>query len=91
MATQAAQSWEHEEVMEITPVREVDVTPLTPLKPEQVMSPNLGEGMASSSTQGAAEQEVDPAMARAILQSWSETRWDSVENVYPMRPGMAVD
>ena len=74
MATQAAQSWEHEEAMEITPVREVDVTPLTPLKPEQVMSPNLGEGMASSSTQGAAEQEVDPAMARAILQSWSETK-----------------
>ena len=74
MATQATQSWEPEEAMEITPVRESDVTPLTPLRPEQVMSPNLGEGMASSSTQQAAEQELDPAMARAILQSWSETK-----------------
>ena len=74
MATQAAQSWEQEEAMEITPVRDVDVSPITPSKPKQVMSPNLGQGMASGSTQEAAEQEVDPAMARATLQSWSETK-----------------
>ena len=56
MATQAAHSWEQEDVMDITPIREVDVTPLAPLHPQQVMSPNLGEGMASSSTQGVAER-----------------------------------
>ena len=42
--------------------------------PNQVMSRNLGAGMASGSTHGAAEQEVDPATARAILQSWCEVK-----------------
>ena len=61
--------------MEVTPIRDADTSPITPSKPIQVMSPNLGQGMASGSTQdGAAESELDPAMARAILQSWSETR-----------------
>ena len=69
VATQAAQSWEQGE-MEITPIRDADTSPITPPKPIQVMSPNLGQGMASGSTQDeAAESELDPAMARAILQS----------------------
>ena len=39
------------------------------------MSPNLGQGLASGSTQvEEGELEMDTAMARAILQSWSETR-----------------
>ena len=39
------------------------------------MSPNLGQGLASGSTQvEEGEIEMDTAMARAILQSWSETR-----------------
>ena len=49
------------------------------------MSPNLGQGMASGSTQDeAAESELDPAMARAILQSWSETRGEdgTVQRTY---------
>ena len=75
VATQAAQSWEQGESMEVTPIREADASPITPSKPIQVMSPNLGQGLASGSTQdGAVETELDPAMARAILQSWSETK-----------------
>ena len=49
------------------------------------MSPNLGQGMASGSTQdGAVETELDPAMARAILQSWSETKGEdgSIQRTY---------
>ena len=61
--------------MEVTPIREADASPITPSKPIQVMSPNLGQGLASGSTQdGAVETELDPAMARAILQSWSEVK-----------------
>ena len=56
-----------------------------PAKPTQVMSPNLGQGLASGSTQeGAVETELDPAMARAILQSWSETKGEdgTVQRTY---------
>ena len=84
VATQAAQSWDQGE-MEITPIRETNMSPVTPSKPIQVMSPNLGQGMASGSTQDeAAESELDPAMARAILQSWSETRGEdgTVQRTY---------
>ena len=70
--------------MDVTPIRDDDVTPLTPRTPHQVMSPNLGEGMPSSSTQGVAEQDVDQATARAILQSWSEIKGEdgSVSRTY---------
>ena len=74
MATQAAQSTVQEESMERTPAAEVAISPVTPPKPIQVMSPNLGQGLASGSTQEAAEEDLDPAMDRAILQSWSETK-----------------
>ena len=40
------------------------------------MSPNLDAGMASGSAQLPAEQEVDQATAKAILQSWSEISGD---------------
>ena len=54
VATQAAQSWGQGESMEVTPIREADASPITPSKPIQVMSPNLGQGMASGSTQDGA-------------------------------------
>ena len=85
VATQAAQSWGQGESMEVTPIRDADTSPITPVKPIQVMSPNLGQGMASGSTRdGAAESELDLAMARAILQSWSETRGEdgTVQRTY---------
>ena len=85
VATQAAQSWGQGESMEVTPIRDAEASPITPSKPIQVMSPKLGQGMASGSTQdGAAETELDPAMARAILQSWSETRGEdgTVQRTY---------
>ena len=59
--------------MESTPATGVAISPITPTKPIQVMSPNLGQGLASGSTQEA-EEDLDPAMARAILQSWSEAK-----------------
>ena len=71
--------------MEVTPIREADASPIAPSKPIQVMSPNLGQGLASGSTQdGAVEPELDPAMARAILQSWSETKGEdgTVQRTY---------
>ena len=49
------------------------------------MSPNLGQGLASGSNQAEeGEAEMDTAMARAILQSWSETRAEdgSVQRTY---------
>ena len=66
-------------------IREADTSPITPPKPIQVMSPNLGQGLASGSTQdGVVETELDPAMARAILQSWSETKGEdgTVQRTY---------
>ena len=73
VATQATQSWEQEGSMETTPIRD-DACPITPSnKPTQVMSPNLGQGLATGSNRDE-EVEMDPATARAILQSWSETR-----------------
>ena len=71
-ATQAARREDHEESMEVTPIRDTQSNPCTPRGHIQVMSPNLEAGMASGSTQGVAEQEVNQATARAILQSWSE-------------------
>ena len=73
VATQATQSWEQEGSLESTPIRD-DTCPITPSnKPTQVMSPNLGQGLATGSNRDE-EAEMDPATARAILQSWSETR-----------------
>ena len=49
------------------------------------MNPNLGQGLASGSAQvEEGEAEMDTAMARAILQSWSETRAEdgSVQRTY---------
>ena len=49
------------------------------------MSPNLGQGLASGSTQvEEGEVEMETAMARAILQSWSEVRAEdgSVQRTY---------
>ena len=60
--------------MDITPIGRADSSPDLPFDPEQVMSPNLEAGMASGSTQVPAEQEVDQATVRAILQSWSEAK-----------------
>ena len=71
-ATQAARREDHEESMEVTPIRDTQSNPCTARGQLQVMSPNLEAGMASGSTQGVAEQEVNQATARAILQSWSE-------------------
>ena len=59
MATQATHISDRDESMEVTPIRRPDSTPDTPFDPTQVMSPNLGAGMASGSTQGPGEQEVD--------------------------------
>ena len=85
VATQATHSWEQGESMEVTPIRDANISPMTTPKPTQVMSPNLGQGVASGSTQdGAVETELDPAMARAILQSWSETKGEdgSIHRTY---------
>ena len=71
-ATQAAHREDYKESMEVTPIRDSHSNPRTPSVPIQVMSPNLEAGMASGSTPGVAEQEVNQATARAILQSWSE-------------------
>ena len=60
--------------MDMTPIRRSDSSPIIPYDPSQVVSPNLDAGMASGSTQLPAEQDVDPATARAILQSWSEAK-----------------
>ena len=49
------------------------------------MSPNLGQGLATGSAQAEeGEVEMDTAMARAILQSWSEVRGEdgSVQRTY---------
>ena len=49
------------------------------------MSPNLGQGLATGSNQAEeGEAEMDTAMARAILQSWTETRAQdgSVQRTY---------
>ena len=74
VATQATHSWEQGGSLEVTPIRD-DTSPITPSNPIQVMSPNLGQGLASGSTQvEEGEVELDTAMARAILQSWSEIR-----------------
>ena len=85
MATQATHSWEQGGSLELTPVRD-DASPITPSNiPTQVMSPNLGQGLASGSAQVEdGEVEMDTAMARAILQSWSETRTEdgSVQRTY---------
>ena len=85
VATQATQSWEQGGSLELTPIRD-DTSPTTPsVKPTQVMSPNLGQGLASGSNQAEeGEAEMDTAMARAILQSWSETRAEdgSVQRTY---------
>ena len=72
MATQATHPVDQEESMDVTPIRDINSAPRTPLNPHQVMSPNLGAGMASGSTQVGAEQDVTQATAKAILQSWSE-------------------
>ena len=84
MATQATHSWEQGGSLEVTPIRD-DSSPITPSNPIQVMSPNLGQGLASGSTQvEGGEVELDTAMARAILQSWSEIRAEdgSVQRTY---------
>ena len=85
VATQATQSWEQGGSLNLTPIRD-DASPTTPSnQPIQVMSPNLGQGLASGSTQAEeGEVELDPAMARAILQSWTETRAEdgSVQRTY---------
>ena len=85
VATQATQSWEQGGSLNLTPIRD-DASPTTPSnQPIQVMSPNLGQGLASGSTQvEEGEVELDPAMARAILQSWTETRAEdgSVQRTY---------
>ena len=85
VATQATHSWEQGGSLEATPIRD-ETSPITPLnRPIQVMSPNLGQGLASGSTQvEEGEVEMDTAMARAILQSWSETRAEdgSVQRTY---------
>ena len=84
VATQATHSWEQGGSLEVTPIRD-DASPITPSKPIQVMSPNLGQGLASGSTQAEeGEVEMDTAMARAILQSWSEIRAEdgSVQRTY---------
>ena len=85
VATQATQSWEQGGSLELTPIRD-DTSPTTPsMKPTQVMSPNLGQGLASGSNQAEeGEAEMDTAMARAILQSWTETRAEdgSVQRTY---------
>ena len=94
MATQATHQSDRDESMEVTPIRGAESTPPTPFDPHQVMNPNLGAGMASGSTQEAAEQGVDQATARAILQSWSEVAGeDGVcgANIHAMCPDMAVD
>ena len=44
-ATQAAQSWVQEEGMDVTPIREADVTPLIPLTPHQNRSGFLGKAL----------------------------------------------
>ena len=71
--------------MDLTPIRD-DASPITPSsKPIQVMSPNLGQGLALGSTRAEeGEAEMDTAMARAIRQSWSETRAEdgSVQRTY---------
>ena len=82
VATQATHSWEQGGSLEA--IRD-DSSPITPSKPIQVMSPNLGQGLASGSTQvEEGEVELDTAMARAILQSWSEIRAEdgSVQRTY---------
>ena len=84
-ATQATHSWEQGGSLDLTPIRD-DTSPTTPSnQPIQVMSPNLGQGLASGSNQAEeGEAEMDTAMARAILQSWSETRAEdgSVQRTY---------
>ena len=85
VATQATHSWEQGGSLDLTPIRD-DTSPTTPSnKPIQVMSPNLGQGLATGSNQAEeGEAEMDTAMARAILQSWSETRAEdgSVQRTY---------
>ena len=85
VATQATHSWEQGGSLDLAPIRD-DTSPTTPSnQPTQVMSPNLGQGLASGSNQAEeGEAEMDTAMARAILQSWSETRAEdgSVQRTY---------
>ena len=85
VATQATQSWEQGGSLELTPIRD-DTSPTTPSnKPIQVMSPNLGQGLATGSNQAEeGEAEMDTATARAILQSWTEKRSEdgSVQRTY---------
>ena len=85
VATQATHSWEQGGSLELTPIRD-ETSPITPSKqPIQVMSPNLDQGLAAGSNQAEeGEAEMDTAMARAILQSWTETRAEdgSVQRTY---------
>ena len=60
--------------MDMTPIRRTDSSPVMQRDLNQVMSPNLDARMGSGSSQLPAEQDVDPATARAILQSWSEAK-----------------
>ena len=69
LATRATNVSGRDESMDLTPIRGTESTIDIPFVPHQVISPNLEAGMASVSTQGEAEQEVDQATARAILQS----------------------
>ena len=73
-ATRAASASGHDESVEATPIRRHNSSPVVLEGPQQVMSPNLVARMASGSTQAPGEPDLDPAAARAILQSWSEVQ-----------------